>query len=259
MPEADLGLLERAARAGGAIALRHFGGGREAVEKPAGQGPVTEADLEVDGALRAMLTTARPEYGWLSEESVDSPARLGARRVFIVDPIDGTRAFVAGRRAWGHSLAIAEHGRIVAGVVHMPMLDRTYAAAAGEGAFCNGAPIRTARRSELAGSDVLASRTQFDPAFWPGGVPEITRHFRPSIAYRMCLAAEGRFDAMLTLGDAWEWDIAAGALIAAEAGAVVTDRLGRDPVFNNAVPQLPGMIVAGAALHARLLERLPAG
>lgn len=259
MPEADVALLEAAAREAGAIALRHFAGAREARDKPDGQGPVTEADLEVDRALRATLCAARPGYGWLSEESPDGPARLAARRVFIVDPIDGTRAFVAGRRAWGHSLAVAEAGRVVAGVVHMPLLGRTYSAAAGGGAFRDGTPIRATARTEVAGAEVLANRTQFEPAFWPGGVPDLRRHFRPSIAYRMCLAAEGRFDAMLTFRDAWEWDIAAGALIAREAGAAVTDRLGRAPRFNNPDPRLPGIIVAGPELHAQLLARLPAG
>jgi myo-inositol-1(or 4)-monophosphatase len=258
LPEADLALLERAAREAGGIALRHFAGSRKARDKSGGQGPVTEADLEVDAMLRALLTGARPDYGWLSEESVDGPERLGAERVFIVDPIDGTRAFVDGRHAWGHSLAIAERGRVIAGVVCMPKLERVYAAAAGQGATCNGVRIAASRRSDPDGAEVLANRTQMEPVFWPGGVPDLRRHFRPSIAYRMCLAAEGRFDAMLTFRDAWEWDIAAGALIAGEAGAVVTDRLGREPVFNNPVPQLAGIIVAGPELHAGLLARLPA-
>jgi myo-inositol-1(or 4)-monophosphatase len=256
--DADLALLEAAAQEAGRIALRHFAGSRDARDKPDGQGPVTEADLEVDAALREILIAARPDYGWLSEESPDGPARLAAERAFIVDPIDGTRAFVAGRHAWGHSLAIAEHGRVIAGVVHMPKLERTYAAASGQGATCNGARIEASRRSDPDGAEVLANRTQMEPAFWPGGVPDLRRHFRPSIAYRMCLAAAGRFDAMLTFRDAWEWDIAAGALIAREAGAVVTDRLGRPPVFNNPVPQLAGIIVAGPELHAGLMARLPA-
>ncbi|MCB1371292.1 MAG: 3'(2'),5'-bisphosphate nucleotidase CysQ, partial [Rhodobacteraceae bacterium] len=101
MPGRDLALLEEAARAAGEIALRHFDGARAATEKPGGQGPVTEADLEIDRMLRAELTAARPGYGWLSEESEDGTARLAAERVFIVDPIDGTRAFIAGRSAWG--------------------------------------------------------------------------------------------------------------------------------------------------------------
>lgn len=255
MPERDLALLCEAARAAGEIALRHFAGGRAAREKPGGQGPVTEADLEIDRMLRAELTHARPDYGWLSEESEDGTARLRAERVFIVDPIDGTRAFVAGRSAWGPALAVAERGRVVAGVVHLPRLDRMYTASEGTGARLNGVAIRPSDRAELAGAQVLATASQFDARHWPGGVPEVARHFRPALAYRLCLAAEGRFDATLTFRDAWEWDVAAGVLIAREAGAEVSDRSGALLLFNNRVPQVPGLIVAGPRLHAEILAR----
>ena len=108
-------------------ALGYFGRPGAVREKPGGHGPVTEADLAVDAMLRERLLAARPDYGWLSEESEDDPARLGAARLFVVDPIDGTRAFVAGQRFWAHSLAVVAAGEAVAGVVHLPMLGRTYA------------------------------------------------------------------------------------------------------------------------------------
>jgi myo-inositol-1(or 4)-monophosphatase len=255
LPERDLALLEDAARAAGEIALRHFAGGRAATEKPGGQGPVTEADLEIDRMLRAELTAALPDNGWLTEESEDGPARLEAERVFIVDPIDGTRTFIAGRSAWGPALAVAERGRVVAGVVHLPRLERTYAAGEGLGARLNGEAIRPSSRSELAGAQVLATSSQFEDRYWPGGVPLVERHFRPALAYRLCLAAEGRFDAALTFRDAWEWDVAAGTLIAREAGAAVSDRSGGTLGFNNPVPQVPGVIVSGPGLHAEILAR----
>jgi myo-inositol-1(or 4)-monophosphatase len=258
LPEPDLALLEDAAREAGAIALRHFGSPAGVREKPGGHGPVTEADLEVDRMLRARLTAARPGYGWLSEESEDGPARLAAERVFIVDPIDGTRNFVSGGKAWAHSLAVAENGRVVAGVVFLPRLERLFTAAAGEGAHVDGAAIRPSPRSELDGAQVLTGAAQMDPAHWPGGVPRVERHFRPSLAYRLCLVAEGRFDAMLTFRDAWEWDVAAGALIANEAGATVTDRTGAPPVFNNPSPLLPGLIAAAPALHPEIMRRTSA-
>lgn len=248
-------LLMDAARASGEIALRHFRRAPEVWEKP-GLGPVSAADLEIDAMLRGELLAARPGYGWLSEESEDGPARLEAERVFIVDPIDGTRAFVAGEKSWAHSLALVERGRVIAGVVHLPMLERIYAAAAGSGARVNGTPIAPSARADLAGASVLANAAQLEPRHWPGGVPGFRRHFRPSLAYRLCLAAEGRFDAMLTLGNAWEWDLAAGDLIAREAGAVVTTREGVAAVYNNPRPQIPGMIAAGPALHAAILAWL---
>lgn len=258
-PAADLALLTDAARIAGEIALRHFRRGVTAWDKPEGHGPVTEADLEIDRVLRAGLMAARPDYGWLSEESADEPARLGARRVFIIDPIDGTRAFIAGDKAWAHSLAVVEGGRPIAGVVHLPMLERTYAAALRGGASMNGAAIAASSRADLAGAKVLATAALMEPSWWPGGVPNLDRHFRTSLAYRLCLVAEGKFDAMLTFRDTWEWDVAAGDLIAREAGARVTTRAGGATCYNAARPLLPGLVSCAPALHAALVARLDGG
>ncbi len=255
-PAPDLALLEEAARAAAAIALKHFGTRPDARVMAGGLGPVTAADIEIDRMLRAELIGARPDYGWLSEESEDAPGRLAVERVFIVDPIDGTRAFIAGERAWAHSLAVAERGRVVAGVVLLPALDRTYLAATGAGATMNGEAIAVSARADLDDARVLANAAQLDPRHWRGDAPRLERHMRPSLAYRLCLAAEGRFDAMLTFRDAWEWDVAAGDLIARESGAVVTDRTGAPAVYNNPHPQVPGLIVAGPALHAAILARV---
>ena len=252
----DLALLGKAARIAGEIGLRHFRRGVVAWDKPDGHGPVTEADLEIDRALRAGLMAARPDYGWLSEESTDDPARLAARRVFILDPIDGTRAFIARDRAWAHSLAVVEGGRVIAGVVHLPMLERTYAATLGGGATMNGLPIAASDRADPDGAKVLATAAMMEAALWPGGVPRLDRHFRASLAYRLCLVAEGRFDGMLTFRDTWDWDVAAGDLIAREAGARVTTRTGADPAYNAARPFLPGLVAGAPALHAGLLTRL---
>ena len=205
--------------------------------------------------LRERLLAARPGYGWLSEESEDGPARLGARRVFIVDPIDGTRAFIAGQSAWSHSLAVAEGGRVVAGVVHLPALGATYAAALGAGARRNGAPVAASLRSGLDGARLLATSGQLDARFWPGGVPAVERLFRTSIAYRLCLVADGSADAMVSFRETWEWDVAAGALIASEAGAVVTDARGAPLAYNRPHPGVGGVLVAGPAVHRAIVSR----
>ena len=191
MPEADLALLEAAAREAGALALARAGDPGEVREKP-GLGPVSEVDLAVDRLLAHRLRAARPGYGWLSEETEDGPGRLAAARVFIVDPIDGTRAYLAGEPSWALSLAVVEAGRPVAALVHLPALGRTYAAAAGEGARLDGAPIAATARADLDGARVLASATQLAPAHWRGNPPAVERQFRPSLAYRLCLVAEGR-------------------------------------------------------------------
>ncbi|PZQ52130.1 MAG: 3'(2'),5'-bisphosphate nucleotidase CysQ [Rhodovulum sulfidophilum] len=258
MPGNDLELLIDAARAGGQVARRYFRQAPRVWEKAGGAGPVTQADIEVNDTLRARLMSARPGYGWLSEESPDDPARLEAARVFVLDPIDGTRAFISGQEAWALSLAVAEEGEIIAAVVHLPMLGRTYAARRGGGATLNGAPIAASARVELEGGKLLAAAAALEPTRWRGGPPRMERHFRPSLAYRLCLVAEGRFDAMLTLRDTWEWDVAAGDLIAREAGAAVMTATGEAPRYNQPRPLLPGFIAAAAALRGPLLDRLVA-
>ncbi|WP_172298687.1 3'(2'),5'-bisphosphate nucleotidase CysQ [Pseudoruegeria sp. HB172150] len=256
MPEPDLELLIHAARDAGEIALRYWRSDQKVTDKGGDAGPVSEGDIAVDRALRETLLAARPGYAWLSEETEDTPTRLTAETLFIVDPIDGTRAYVQGEPTWALSLSVVQRGAPVAGVVYLPEHDKLYAAAKGKGARLNGESIRTGNSVDPDGARILASRPVFDPAHWPGGMPQITRHFRPSLAYRLCLVAEGRFDAMLTLRPTWDWDIAAGTLIAAEAGAAVTDRHGGALRFNHPVPQNPGALVAPPALHAALLARL---
>ena len=256
MPATDLSLLQEAAEAAGEIALRHFRDNPKVWDKGDGEGPVTEADLAVNEALHDILGTARPDYGWLSEETEDGENRLGAQRLFIIDPIDGTRAFIDGSRDWAHSLAVVENGQVTAAVVAMPAKDRTYAAALHHGAHRDGIPITVADAKPLTDATVLAARPNLAAQHWQTGTPPaFKRSFRSSLAYRLSLVAEGRFDAMLTLRPAWEWDIAAGALIVAEAGGSVTDRAGHPLRFNNRVPKLNG-VVAGGPTRADLSRHL---
>lgn len=259
MPDArdDTALLLEAATAAGEIARRHFRTEVRVYDK--GElGPVTDADLEVDAMLRERLGAARPGYGWLSEESEDSAARLSAGRVFIVDPIDGTRSFIAGEPGWAVALAVVEDGRPIAAAVHLPARGQTYCATAGQGAFRDGARIAASRAERVEAATVLTARKQMAPEHWPGGSPPMQRHFRSSLAWRMCLVAEGRFDSMLTFRRAFEWDIAAGALIAAEAGALVTDGAGGELRFNSPGAAQDGVIVAPHALHRRIMaHRFP--
>jgi myo-inositol-1(or 4)-monophosphatase len=255
LPEADLALLKNAAREAGDIALSYWRRDPKVWEKGV-DGPVSEADFAVDNYLRETLQAARPEYGWLSEETEDDEARLSRECVFVCDPIDGTRAFISGKETWAHAIAVVRHGAPVAGVVYLPARDRLYAAAEGGGATLNGARIGVSGREAVAGASVLSNRAAFEARHWRGPVPEVERHFRPSLAYRMALVAEGRFDAMLTLRRSWEWDIAAGALIAAEAGARVTDRTGGPLAFNSPGRHTDGVVAANPALAGSILGAL---
>ncbi|WP_296427377.1 3'(2'),5'-bisphosphate nucleotidase CysQ [Yoonia sp.] len=256
MPVTDLALLVAAARGAGDVAMRYFGKNPGITDKPDGAGPVTEADLAVNDMLYGMLGDVRPSYGWLSEETEDSATRLATKRQFVIDPIDGTRAFIAGNRDWAHSLAVVEDGQVLAAAVYLPARDLMFAAILGGGATVNDAPARVSLAA-LDDATVLAAKPNFEGRFWQGGAtPPVNRAFRSSLAYRLCLVAQGRFDGMLTLRPSWEWDIAAGALIASEAGAVVTDQVGMPLRFNNPHPQVPGVLAAGPDLHAHLAQRL---
>lgn len=243
-----------AARSAGEIALKFWKQDPEVWDKGEND-PVTEADLAVDAHLKEALLQARPECGWLSEETPDTEDRLAQTSVFIVDPIDGTRAFVDGQDTWAHSIALVENGTVIAGVVYLPALDRLYAAELGDGATINRVPMKVSQRDDPPGATVLANKAAFDEKYWRVSPEDMKRKFRPSLAYRLAAAGEGRFDAMVTFRDAWEWDIAAGTLIAAEAGATVTDRNGAPLRFNAPHPKAPGVIVAPPLLHKALLAR----
>lgn len=249
-------MLADAAQAAGRIALSYWRAAPKAWDKPGDAGPVTEADLAVNDAVQALLMQARPDYGWLSEESEADASRLDAHRCFIIDPIDGTRAFIAGQQGFAHSLAVAQGDRIVAALVYLPAMDLTFTACADGPALLNGRPIRPTGAG-IRGAQVLTYRSATDPEHWKDGqTPPFTREFRPSLAWRLCLVAEGRFDGALSLRGVWEWDIAAGSLIAQRAGAVVTDRRGHPMRFNSPRAMVDGMIVAGPRLHGDIAAAL---
>ncbi|GAB5436061.1 inositol monophosphatase family protein [Falsiruegeria mediterranea] len=257
MPGTDLSLLIDAALKAGDIATRYSGKEAKRWEKPDGAGPVTEADLAVNEMLEATLPAARPGYGWLSEETEDTTDRLTRSHVFVIDPIDGTRSFAQGSRTWAHSLAVCEDGIATAAVVYLPQRDMLFAAASGEGATLNGDPISVADIGTLADAEVLAAEPNLNSTHWrDGNVPDFGRAYRPSLAYRMALVAQGRFNGMLTLRPSWEWDIAAGDLIIREAGGLCTDRFGAPLRFNNPQPKLSGVVAGGKQFHTQISSAL---
>ena len=252
----DTALLAEAARAAGEIAMKYFRSEHRVWEKDAGAGPVTEADLAVDAMLHGLLREARPDYGWLSEESAEEGDRLSAERCFVIDPIDGTRAFTAGEVAWAHAFAVVEAGQVVSAVVDMPAKESRYTATRGEGATRQGRPIAVSATPGPDDITVVTGKPNLAPNLWPGGLPRHTRHYRPSLAYRLGLVAEGRYDAMVTFRDSWEWDIAAGALIVKEAGGRVSDRNGDPLTFNTPRRMTAGAIAANPGLHGQIMGRI---
>lgn len=256
MQESDLDLITNAALSAGEIAMGYFRRDLKAWDKGGGQGPVSEADIAIDQMLMQCFLTARADYGWLSEETEDKLERLDREMVFIIDPIDGTRSFINGHVNFAHSIAIAKNGVVVAGVVHLPAKNLTYKALRGKGAWLNDKPLKHSGETLLRGARILASGSQIKSDLWYKDPPPIERHFRSSLAYRMCLVAQGRFDGMLSLRPTWEWDVAAGDLICKEAGVMVTTRLGKTTEYNGETASLDGMIATAPGIHKELLGYL---
>ncbi|MEX6725786.1 3'(2'),5'-bisphosphate nucleotidase CysQ [Parapedomonas caeni] len=254
----DYRLIREVTREAGKLAADYFHRSFEAWEKSPGN-PVTEADLAVDDLIKRRLLGTRPNYGWLSEETVDDPARLDRDRVWLVDPIDGTRAFMKGRDGFAVSIALVEHGRPVLGCLYAPMRDLFFTARAGQGAQLNGLGIRVGRSDTLAGCRMLADKQLFEAAFWPERWPDMHIEKPNSIALRLGLVAAGMADAAVALRPKSEWDLAAAWLVLTEAGGVCTDHLGAHPRFNRPDPVYPTVVAASAPLYPQVLARVAGG
>lgn len=245
----DLERIREALHEAGAI-LRRFSRHRVTVSAKAHDSPVTDADLAVDAALRTGLP--RHGEGWLSEETPDDPSRLGCHRVWIVDPLDGTREFLEGVPHWNVSIGLAEDGAPVAGGVYNPTTDELFLGAPGVGATLNGAPIRASARTRLEGAVVLVGRWRRRARVGrPGAPPYTTRPVGP-LAYALALIACGRADALWQRSPKAEWDVAAGAALIAAAGGHVTQWNGRPVVLNRWPPRIAGLVAAAAGLRASL-------
>ncbi|MDE2183107.1 MAG: 3'(2'),5'-bisphosphate nucleotidase CysQ [Alphaproteobacteria bacterium] len=245
--------MERTVREAGGI-VREIAARTSKTWSKADGSPVTEADLAVNKYLSDNLRPARPDYAWLSEESEDDPARLTAKRVFVIDPIDGTVAFVKRRPHFTICAAVVEDGVPIAAAVYNPMLDENFTASAGGGAWLNGARLRVSDRTVLEGARILASRNVFEDVRW--GWPELERDNRNSAAYRLTLVAAGRYDATISLTAKHDWDVAAADLIAREAGGMVTTHRGEPLRYNRPTPVVASVVAAGPALHRLILDRL---
>ena len=249
-----------AARQAGAMAFPYFRSGEQTAARlwykgqdSSGQtSPVTEADIALDTFLKDRLTGMFPEAGWLSEETADDPARLECSHVWVVDPIDGTRAFASGHPDWAVSIALVKDGAPLLGILHAPIHGRLYEAVLGGGAWCNG------ERLQLSGTALPA------PARVAGPKPLMDRFERnagpverlpkvPSLALRLARVAEGSIDVGLVSHNSQDWDIAAADLILREAGGVLTDFSGSPPAYNKPRPRHGEMIAVASRLHPRAI------
>ena len=211
---------------------------------------VCDIDLEVDRFLREQLRALDPEAGWLSEETVDASDRYERRRTWVVDPIDGTRDYLRQRSGWSVSVALVEDRLPVIGVLSAPARGELWTAERGRGAWRNGERLRASTRTELRGARVPAEQLPAEDA-------DLVAVAKPnSIALRIALVAAGEADLVVTLKWGFEWDIAAAALIAEEAGARVTGALGQPLAFNTASGEAFGVLVAASGIHAAAVERI---
>lgn len=250
--------VRAAARSAGTLALPYFRAGEQTAARLWYKGhssPVTEADIALDTFLKETLGALLPEAGWLSEETADDPARLSRDLVWIVDPIDGTRAFSTGHPDWSVSIGLVRGGRPVLGVVHAPIHDRLYEARLGAGAWCNGERLRLpeAARAEpprVAGPKPLVDRLEDST----GAVVRLPKV--PSLALRLVRVADGSIDVGLVSSRAQDWDIAAADLILHEAGAALTDFSGTAPLYNRPDPSHGEMIAVASRLHPGAIEAM---
>lgn len=241
----------------GAQALRWFRPGERTAARiwaKAGGSPVTEADIAVDTFLKIRLSQLLPEAAWLSEETADDPARLTRRAVWVVDPIDGTRAFLDGHAEWAVSVALLVDNRPVLGVLCAPAHAAVYAARRGVGATRNDTRLSVSAPDGWEGARVAGPRGALEAL--ARTAPGITLMPKmPSLALRLAHVASGTLDAGLVSTDARDWDIAAADLILTEAGGRLTTLPGAAPAYNQRVPRHGAMVASGAGLHAALLEQ----
>jgi myo-inositol-1(or 4)-monophosphatase len=241
--------VSRIAAEAGRIAQGRCGGDFRRWEKVPGH-PVCDIDLEVDAYLRKHLSALDPEAGWLSEETLDASDRIERRRLWVVDPIDGTRDYLRGRPGWAVSVALVEDRVPVIGVLAAPARGEHWTAELGKGARRNGERLKVSGRAELSGARVPADQL-------PAADADLVAVPKPnSIALRIALVAAGEADLVATLRWGFEWDIAAAALIASEAGATVSGALGQPLAFNTASGEAFGVLVATPGIHAAAVERL---
>lgn len=243
--------IQSALDAAGQVFTRFTLGAIEA-EYKAGHDPVTEADKAVDAVLRQELL--REDEGWLSEESVDDPSRLKKRRVWIVDPLDGTREFVAGIPEFCVSVAMVEDGIPVAGGICNPATQEVFLGSLDSGMTYNGTPARTSQRTGLEGTVILASRSEIKRGEWKQ-FQNTAFNIRPmgSVAYKLALVSAGLADATFTLTPKHEWDIAGGAALVASGGGFVSPLPNSALRCNNRSPLLSGLLACGPFLRDDLL------
>ncbi len=255
MPASDAGLLFDVVREAGELGLalsrktdlQHW-------TKPDGS-HVTEGDLAINALFEQRLRAARPGDGWLSEETPDDHrARMAQDRLWIIDPIDGTRAFMEGRKEWCVAAALAVNGRPVLAAVYTPRHDEFFIAARGEGATLNGTRLTIPDSASLEGAHIAGNRKALASLAHLGIAPDPSGSL--PLQLRLAHVAAGRIAGAVSIGNRNDWDLAAGELLVSEAGGIVSGNSGEGYIYNRAQPWQQGLVAAGAKRHAALIDAL---
>jgi len=250
--------LAMAVREAGALAHSLFQTPLKNWTKGPNASPVSEADIAVDKLLHERLSRIGDGFAWLSEESADDPKRLAARHVWIVDPIDGTRAYIAGLPDWAVSAALIEDSRPIVACLYAPAMDEFLMARSNDGATCNGAAIAATKGGDLKDLRIAGPRSLLERL--PGMVPQFTAMPRVrSLALRLARVAQGTCDIAFAGGNSHDWDLAAADLLVHEAGGALTPFGGGSVTYNRPVPRHGMLVAAGRDRHAALIELLGDG
>jgi myo-inositol-1(or 4)-monophosphatase len=253
----ELDLAREAALSAGEILERYFRDRGFEIDQKGKDNPVTTADFDADHEIKRLLRAPFPEYGWLSEETADNSDRLACHRVWIVDPLDGTKEFIKGIPEFVIAIALAEAGHPILGVTYNPIKREMFWCARGSGCYMDSRQVRVTQTPTLEHATVLASRSETSRGEWKTYEGKLRVNPIGSVAYKLALVAAGRADATFTRTPKSEWDIASGAALIVEAGGRITDIDGSQMLFNKPSVKLKGFVASNALLHAEIERLVP--
>ena len=239
----------------GKLALKWFKKDPEQWKKDDGS-LVSKADIEINDLLNKLLKNKNPEFGWLSEENEDDRSRLNKKITFVVDPLDGTKAFLEGKKEFSISVAIVKNGLPISGIVFSPSTGEMFEAEKNKGSWKNNKKVIISNYNRLEKCKMIAFKPMFSHPAWKEPWPKMDVENRNSIAYRMALVASGQYDAMMALNSKNDWDIAAGDLLISESGGIVTLHTNKKIIYNTENTKKPSVIGTNKAIHEKIIKRV---
>ena len=239
----------------GDIALKWFRNDPENWEKEDGS-LISKVDIEINNLLMKILKKNNPSFGWLSEETEDDKSRLTNEVTYVVDPLDGTKAFLEGKKEFSISIALVKNGEPISGIVYSPSTKEIFESEKGKGSWKNNKQIKISKYKELSGCRMVAFKPMFSHPSWKKPWPDMLIENKNSVAYRMALVASGEFDAMMALNSKNDWDIAAGDLLIREAGGIVSQHNNTKMKYNDLSTKKPSVIGSNLKIYNEIINRV---